>query len=89
MQVKNLPKSLIDNTNLVYLDLQDNEIENECATQLIELLKQNYFIVGVVLKGNLHINQNLKETIQEECRKNIMIKEFVVPHLKGKNSLKK
>ena len=39
LQIKDLPNSLIDNTNLTYLDLQDNEIENECATSIISLLK--------------------------------------------------
>lgn len=80
-QILNLPKSLNDNTNLYYLDLKDNEIENECAQKLIDLLRMNYFIEDLVIKGNIHISQNLKETIMDECRKNLMIKEYVIPNL--------
>jgi Leucine-rich repeat (LRR) protein len=50
---------------------------------LIELLHDNYFIEDLVIEGNNHVNQSQKDTIQQECRKNLMIKEFILPHLKS------
>jgi hypothetical protein len=37
----------------------------------------------LVIEGNNHVNQSQKDTIQQECRKNLMIKEFILPHLKS------
>lgn len=34
-----------------------------------------------MLEGNNYIDQTIKETINEECRKNLLIKEFLLPHL--------
>jgi hypothetical protein len=48
--------SLRDNSNLKYLDLKDNELENECAKNLVQLLDDNYFIEDLVVTGNLHIS---------------------------------
>lgn len=31
----------------------------------------------------MHVGQSTKERIREECRKNLLIKEYVLPHLKG------
>lgn len=76
--------ALRNNTNMFYLDLKDNEIDNECANKLITLLRKNYFIEDLVLEGNLHINHNYKETIIEECRQNLLIKEFILPYLDKK-----
>jgi len=74
-EILHIPPTLKDNTNLFYLDLKDNEIENSCAKAFIDLLEEwNYFIEDLVIKGNMRINQNYKETIIEECRKNLHIK---------------
>ena len=80
-EILDLPKSLRDNYHLFYLDLKDNEIEFECADQMIQLLDDNYFIEDLTLKGNHHISQAQKETIKEECRRNLLIKEYILPHL--------
>ena len=63
--------------------MQDNQLDSECANNLIELLHDNYFIEDLVIDGNNHVSQTQKETIQQECRKNLMIKEFILPHLKS------
>jgi hypothetical protein len=90
-EIFKFPPSLRDNSNLFYLDLKDNDIDNECAKLLITLLHDNYFIEDLVLEGNNYIDQTIKETINEECRKNLLIKEFLLPHLtckQGTNLLK-
>jgi hypothetical protein len=79
------PPSLRDNSNLFYLDLKDNDIDNDCGKLLIQLLDDNYFIEDLVLEGNNYIDQGTKETINEECRKNLLIKEFLLPHLTCKH----
>ena len=87
-EIMNLKKVLRDNTNLFYLDLKDNELDDVCGQMLIELLHDNYFIEDLVIDGNMHINQTTKEEIQEECRKNLLIKEFILPHLVCKDGNK-
>ena len=74
-------QTLRDNTSLFYLDFQDNNLDNEFAQQLVKLLQENYFIEDLVISGNDHISQALKETIAQECRKNLLIKEFILPIL--------
>lgn len=62
-EIRGFPPSLRDNSNLFYLDMQDNDLDNDCATKLIDLLHDNYFIEDLVLEGNNHINHTNKETI--------------------------
>ena len=50
------PVTLRDNSNLFYLDLKDNELDNEVALKLITLLDDNYFIEDLVITGNNHIS---------------------------------
>jgi len=76
--------SLKNNTRLFYLDLKDNLLDDEFANGLIDLLSENYFIEDLVISGNPYISQSIKETIREECRQNLLIKEYIFPHLKGK-----
>ena len=64
--------------------MQDNQLDVDCADKLIELLHDNYFIEDLVIEGNLHVNQNQKDIILQECRKNLMIKEYILPTLKSK-----
>jgi len=75
------PSSLRDNTNLFYLDLKDNFLDNENGQKLIELLQENYFIEDLEISGNHHISQTCKDQIEDDCRKNLLIKEFIIPHL--------
>lgn len=46
---------------------------------MMSVLKTNVFIEDLEIKGNNYINQALKETLIEEVRKNLLIKEFIVP----------
>ena len=39
------------------------------------------FIEDLVLQGNNYINQQYKDIIDTECRKNLMIKEYILPTL--------
>lgn len=80
-EILDFPKSLEKNSNLFYLDMKDNMLDNQIAERLINLLHTNYFIEDLVLEGNHYISQTNKETIEEECRKNLLIKEFILPHL--------
>ena len=82
-EIHDFTAALSDNTNLFNLDLQDNLLDNDCADKLIELLHDNYFIEDLIIDGNNHINQTFKETILQECRKNLMIKEYILPNLKS------
>ena len=83
-EILGFPKTLRDNSNLFYLDMQDNQLDAQCADKLIELLHDNYFIEDLVIEGNNHVNQTQKDTIQQECRKNLLIKEYILPTLKSK-----
>ena len=80
-EVKNFPKSLKNNTNLFYLDLKDNELDDTVAEPLIDLLNENYIIEDLFIKGNMHLSQSYKETLREECRKNLLIKQYLLPCL--------
>lgn len=82
-EVIQFPPSLRDNTNLFYLDMKDNQLDDDVGAKLIELLDDNYFLEDLQIKGNLHISQSTKERLREECRKNLHIKEYVLPHLKS------
>ena len=55
---------------------------------MVELLAENYFIEDIIIAGNLHISQTTKEQIIEECRKNLMIKAYVLPYLKNTTGLR-
>jgi hypothetical protein len=51
---------------------------------MITLLNDNYFIEDLILKGNNYVDNQTIETINEECRKNLLIKEYILPKLKTK-----
>ena len=80
-----LPGTLRDNSNLFYLDLKDNQLDEEFGRRLITLLDDNYFIEDLFIAGNLFIDQATKETIREECRKNLLIKYNILPYLRTRN----
>ena len=48
--------SLKDNTNLFYLDMKENQLDNENGEKLLELLRENYFIEDLVIAGNLNMS---------------------------------
>ena len=73
--------SLRGNSNCRYLDLKDNCLDNTVAESLVDMLHKNFFIEDLVLTGNHQINHNLKVAIEEECRKNLLIKEYIIPSL--------
>jgi Ran GTPase-activating protein (RanGAP) involved in mRNA processing and transport len=83
-KIMSFPAKLRDNSNLHLLDLQDNRIDTDCAKQLVTLLHDNYFIEDLILKGNNYADNAIIETINEECRKNLLIKEFILPKLTTK-----
>ena len=76
---------LKDNVKLFSLDLKDNDLEDECAACIEELLQENYFIEDIVVLGNSHISQSKRDTISQECRKNLLIKEYIFPYLERKD----
>lgn len=55
-EVKEVFASLKQNVKLFYLDLKDNDLEDECAEKIIDLLKVNYFIEDLVIEGNSHMS---------------------------------
>lgn len=76
-----LPLSLMDNTNLKYLDLQDNVLGNTFGENLFKVLNTNITIEDLELQGNNFINQGMKDQCLEEVRKNLLIKEYILQHL--------
>lgn len=80
--------SLINNLNIEILDLQNNDICNDFGLKLLDMVKDSYIPEEVNLKGNKMINYNYIESIEDECRKNHLIKHLIMPQLTGhhKNS---
>jgi len=48
---------------------------------MIELILNNYLIEDIVVKGNYFVDNTNKDKIYEECRKNNLIKKYIVPRL--------
>jgi Ran GTPase-activating protein (RanGAP) involved in mRNA processing and transport len=63
--------SLVNNTNLTWLDLKDNQLTEEVGKALVDLLQKNNYIEEIVTDGNSFINQPTKEAIYSECRQNL------------------
>ena len=56
-EVRNFPASLQDNTNLLYLDLADNLLDDSVGKPLVDLLQnENYIIEDLFIKGNQHLS---------------------------------
>jgi hypothetical protein len=51
------------------------------------LEEENYFIEDLYIRGNTHLSQSYKELVLEECRKNLLIKEYIIPRLREKAAL--
>jgi hypothetical protein len=64
------------------LDLQNNDICNPFGVKLLKLVKNNYFQEEVNLKGNKKINYSHVESIDDECRKNHLIKKYIIPQIR-------
>ena len=45
------------------MDLKDNEIENTCADELLDLIQKNYLIEDIVIHGNHFVDMAKKEQI--------------------------
>ena len=72
---------LIDNVKLKFLDLKDNDLDDKCAALIRDLLSVNYFIEDLVLDGNKRVCQIEQKNIDEEIRKNLLIKNYIFPLL--------
>ena len=67
-------EKLILNSNLRVLNLQDNRLNTENATEICEhYLKRNIYIEQIVLKGNKALHPSTQESIDHECRKNLLV----------------
>ena len=56
---------------MYYLDLQDNDLDDEGTEPFFEMMKHNYYIEDIVIGGNPKVCQASTERLFYECRKNI------------------
>ena len=63
--------------NIEQVDLSENNICDKFSVKLLKLVQTNYFIENLNLKGNKMINYSNIEQIDEECRKNYLIKKHI------------
>lgn len=65
------------------MDLENNDICNESGERLLTLVQATYFCEELNLKGNKQVNYAVIESIEDECRKNHLIKKYIAPGLKN------
>lgn len=72
----------MDNLTLKILNLADNEIDDKLAKDILDVLESsNTFMEEIILSGNNLVHFQTIENLDKACRKNILIKEFVIPSL--------
>lgn len=74
-------KKLVNNPNLSVMNFKDNDLSSESASNLLKLCKKNVFLEDLVLLGNMDIPYSMIEKINDECRENLLIRDFVIPKL--------
>ena len=57
IDVRKFTSTLRDNTNLLFLDLKDNELDERCGNKIIDHLEVSHYIADIVTDGNDDINQ--------------------------------
>lgn len=74
-----LSEKSLNSSNIESIDLSDNDIDNSFSLMLMKMVNQNYIIEKLSLKGNKKVNYTNIEHIEQECRKNYLIKRYIGP----------
>lgn len=68
------------------LDLSENSIKDENASEILDFVKHNIYLEEVILSGNKDVHANIQDTIDDECQMNCLIKHHILPKLKMASS---
>lgn len=80
-------KSLGLNRNLKVLNLSWNRINNENLEEIRDhYTRQNVFIEEIIMRGNKNLHSSVEEHINDECKKNLLIQEHIIPMLGPDNT---
>lgn len=78
-----LTEQLMDNFNIASLEIENNDVSQDSGNKLLTLVKNSYFCEQLKLKGNKRIDYEIIEAIEDECRKNYLIKHHIASGMKN------
>ena len=76
-----LVRKLHSNQFLNVLNLNENYIINSIAIELESYSMNNIFIEEIMLHRNKLVHASTIDKIEEDCRMNVLIKEYILPNL--------